>query len=135
MGVLASYLVALALGGMAFFSFVTAPVAFARLPKEHAGTYIRAMFRIYYPLMGVLTALGALMAWRFWPSLILTVVAGLFFWLYWDLMPRVNRLRDAELAGDAAAGHEFERLHRESVIVNFAQLVALVIVFWGMATA
>jgi hypothetical protein len=135
MSLLAAYLVALALGGMAFFSFVAAPVAFARLSQADAGTYIRGMFRVYYPLMGTLTALAALFLWRFWPSLILTVVAALFFWLLLDVMPRINRLRDAELAGDVGARVEFERLHRESVIVNFAQLVALVVVFWGLAGA
>jgi len=135
MAVLAAYLVALALGGMAFFSFVVAPVAFSRLPKAEAGTFIRAMFRVYYPVMAGLTGLGAAAAWSFWTSLILAVIGGLFAWLYLDLMPRMNRLRDAELAGDAAAGHTFERLHRESVIINVIQLVALVIVFWGFVAA
>ena len=131
MAVVAAYLVALALGGMAFFSFVVAPVAFARLPKAEAGAFIRAMFKVYYPLMAGLAGLAAAAAWRFWPSLILAVVAGLFAWLTLDLMPRMNRLRDAEIAGDAAAGHSFERLHRESVIINFVQLAALAVVFWG----
>ena len=135
MAVLAAYLVALALGGMAFFSLAVAPVAFARLPKAEAGIFIRAMFRVYYPLMAALTGLGAAAVWSFWPSLILAVVAGLFVWLYLDLMPRMNRLRDAELAGDAAAGHTFERLHKESVIINVAQFAAVVVVFWGFASA
>ncbi len=135
MAVLAAYLVALALGGMAFFSLVVAPVAFARLPKAEAGAFIRAMFRIYYPLMAALTGLASAAVWSFWPSLILAVVAGLFVWLTLDLMPRMNRLRDAELAGDAAAGHTFERLHRESVIINVAQFAALVVIFWGFASA
>jgi hypothetical protein len=133
MAILAAYLVALALGGMVFFSGVVAPVAFARLPKAEAGAFIRALFKVYYPLMAGLAGVAAAAAWEFWPSLILAVVAGLFAWLYLDLMPRMNRLRDAELAGDAAAGHSFERLHKESVIINVAQMAALAFVFWGFA--
>ena len=40
-------------------------------------------------------------------------------------MPRINALRDAELAGDAAAGTRFARLHRASVSVNMVQLGAV----------
>ena len=130
MALLAAYLVALALGGMAFFSFAVAPVAFTRLGPAEAGTFIRAMFRVYYPAMAALAALAALAAWDFWLSLGLAVVAGLFLWLNFDVMPRANRLRDQELAGDVEAGRTFARLHRESVIVNYVQMAALAGLFW-----
>ena len=41
-------------------------------------------------------------------------------------MPRINQLRDAELAGDAAAGARFAKLHRVSVIINMVLVLALV---------
>jgi hypothetical protein len=42
------------------------------------------------------------------------------------LVPQINQLRDAELAGDAAAGARFTTLHRVSVIINMFQLLGLV---------
>ena len=41
------------------------------------------------------------------------------------MVPRINQLRDAELAGDTAAGARFATLHRVSVIINMVQLLAL----------
>ena len=41
-------------------------------------------------------------------------------------MPRINQVRDAELAGDTAAGARFATLHRVSVIINMIQLLALI---------
>ena len=40
------------------------------------------------------------------------------------LMPRINALRDRQLAGDAAAKAQFDLLHRSSVIINFVQIAA-----------
>ena len=48
-------------------------------------------------------------------------------WIRQQLVPRINQLRDAELAGDAAAGARFATLHRVSVIINMVQLLALVV--------
>jgi hypothetical protein len=46
------------------------------------------------------------------------------------LVPQINQLRDAELAGDAAAGARFTTLHRVSVIINMVQLLALVVLLF-----
>jgi hypothetical protein len=43
------------------------------------------------------------------------------------LVPKINALRDRQLAGDEAAGRAFDRAHRLSVGVNFVQLGALVL--------
>jgi hypothetical protein len=40
-----------------------------------------------------------------------------------SLMPRINALRDRMVAGDAAAGPGFDRLHRASVGINLVQMV------------
>ena len=50
------------------------------------------------------------------------------------LMPRINRLRDAQLAGDTQAGLRFDRLHRLSVWINSAQILALLWVVFGVFT-
>jgi hypothetical protein len=53
-------------------------------------------------------------------------------------MPRINRDRDRSLAGDAAAGARFARLHRLSVWINAAQIVVVAVVlarFVGPAVA
>jgi hypothetical protein len=43
------------------------------------------------------------------------------------LVPRINQLRDEELAGDETAGAQFAKLHRLSVIINMVQLAALIV--------
>ncbi|MEO1724759.1 MAG: hypothetical protein AAFR84_20475, partial [Pseudomonadota bacterium] len=40
------------------------------------------------------------------------------------LMPRINSLRDRQLAGDQAAGRSFDRLHKASVVINLIQMIA-----------
>ena len=42
------------------------------------------------------------------------------------LMPLIKRSRDAELAGVAAAGQRFKRLHQVSVIINGLHWLATV---------
>ena len=43
-------------------------------------------------------------------------------------MPRINTLRDRELAGDADAGARFQRAHRNSVLLNVVQMGMLLVV-------
>ena len=48
-------------------------------------------------------------------------------------MPRINQHRDRMLAGDATAEVPFDRLHRLSVWINGAQLLAALIVMVRLA--
>ena len=41
-------------------------------------------------------------------------------------MPRINLWRDAELAGDIAAGHKFKIAHRFTVVLNVGQMIGLI---------
>jgi hypothetical protein len=41
-------------------------------------------------------------------------------------MQQINKLRDAELAGEAQAGKKFNSAHRFSVVVNALQLLLTV---------
>ena len=43
------------------------------------------------------------------------------------LVPKINALRDRQLAGDDAAGRAFDRAHRLSVGINFVQIGALIL--------
>ncbi|MEL6753942.1 MAG: hypothetical protein AAFO57_07950, partial [Pseudomonadota bacterium] len=49
------------------------------------------------------------------------------------LVPQINAWRDAELAGDAAAGGRFAAGHRASVLVNMVQLGGVVWTLWVLA--
>ena len=121
---IASFSNALLLGGMVLFSFVIAPLVFIQLPTDIAGRFIRAIFPWYY-LYVITTA--AVTALTLAPSLVSeplamggVALAGLY--TRQILMPEINRLRDAQLAGDKPAGAAFAFRHRLSVVINFLQL-------------
>jgi hypothetical protein len=126
MEIAAGLLLALALGGMAFFSFVFSPLVFVKLPGETAGPFIRQVFPWYFLAVAIVFALAALALAPAYPGLAL--LAGAMALLgalnRQVLMPRINRSRDRMLAGDVAARRPFDRLHRASVGINLVQLLA-----------
>ena len=119
--------VALLLGGMVFFAFFMAPLVFTKLPADTAGRFIRAVFPWYYDAMAALSALAALACVIFEPMLaaVLVANAGAFLAARFALMPAINNARDAGLQGDGVSSARFGRLHRASVLLNAAQLVAV----------
>ena len=125
----ALYVVAATLGAMLFFAVGVAPTVFQALPIEEAGLFLRKLFPRYYLALIV----GSGVAGGFWISsaplagAICLLISGSTLWIRQSLVPRINQLRDAELAGDAAAGARFATLHRVSVIINMVQLLALVV--------
>lgn len=135
--VLGEVLVAFLFGGMVFFAAAVAPMVFTKLPGDHAARFIRAMFPVYYLIMALAAAGGALLlAWqRPLDGILLLAAAAGFALARQVLMPRINRLRDAELAGDAGAGVRFARLHRASVWLNTAQLALVAVVLVRLAAA
>jgi hypothetical protein len=128
----AAFAIALLLGGMVFFAVVVAPLVFTRLPPEHAGRFIRALFPFYYLYVLGLSAIAALALVRIDPpaSLAMAIVASVTLWLRQSLMGRINALSDAAQAGDDRARARFGRAHRLSVIINVVQIVA---VAWSLA--
>lgn len=112
-------------GGMVFFAAVLAPLVFSQLDDGTAGRFIRAAFPRYYLFLLVAASVAAagFSAVDRWASLAMVAVAGVTVWLWQDLMPRINHLRDASLAGNAEAGRRFARAHQASVWVNAAQLL------------
>lgn len=121
----ALFATALLFGGMAAFSFLFAPLIFAKLPIETAGGLIRGVFPWYYLFVIVASAIAglALSASDALSAGLLLAAAAAGVVARQALMPRINQLRDAQLAGDAAAGARFDALHRASVLINVAQLV------------
>lgn len=113
-------------GSILFFSAVVTPVAFARLPAEQAGAYVRAVFPWYYLWLIVLAALAAFaFAWHHPVEAALTaLIVALAMVARLGLMPRLNRLRDPAKAGDVEASRAFRRLHRLSVLLNLVSLAA-----------
>jgi len=131
---LAGIVAAIQLGGMLFFAFVFAPLVFMKLPAESAGPFIRQVFPVYYAVGLGGSALGALLAaLPAWPEAIaLVIVSAGFVVARQGLMPRMNRLRDADLAGDESAKQPFARLHRASVILNLIQMIVVAGVVWRL---
>ena len=128
METLALYVVAATLGAMLFFAVGVAPTVFQALPIEPAGQFLRKLFPRYYLAL----IMGSGVAGCLWirSSLLAAgtclLIAASTLWIRQRLVPRINQLRDAELAGDTAAGARFATLHRVSVIINMIQLLALV---------
>ena len=116
---------AMLLGAMLFFAAVVAPVVFTGLEAASAGRLIRRMFPWYYLVVLVLAGVAALLLVSAAPinGAIMALVAAGAVLSRQVLMPRINHLRDAQLAGDADAGPRFDRLHRLSVWINSAQIL------------
>lgn len=127
---------AAAFGGMLFFAAVLAPLIFARLPAATAGGFIRQVFPVYYLVMAGTTALGALGAARGAPidGAILAGLAVGFLAARFVLLPNINLLRDAALAGDAPSETRFRLLHRASTVLNTIQLLAVTAVLVRLVT-
>jgi hypothetical protein len=127
--VAATLLVALVLGGMVFFAAMFTPLIFAKLETETASGFIRQVFPVYYRVMAALSIVAALPIWYRAEAWVMAAVAALFIAAMVALMPAINRARDARTAGDQAARRRFALLHRLSVLINLAQLVAVLVVF------
>ena len=122
-------------GSMAFFSAVMAPLIFIKLEPSVAGAFIRQVFPWYYLVIICLSAIAALALTtqdRVNAALLVGVVLTAAFSRQ-VLMPRINRTRDAAMAGDAAADARFARLHRFSVWINAAQILAIAVVLFRVA--
>ncbi len=120
---IAALLAAAIFGAMLFFAAVVAPLVFAHFPENEAGAFIRRLFPRYYDVLAIVSAIAAVLALGTLEGLFLAAVAALFIVSRFWLMPRINAARDA----GAAATQRFAQLHRASVIINLAQMVALII--------
>lgn len=129
------YTIALLLGGMVFFSFVFSPLVFIKLPAEVAGPFIRSVFPWYFLAVAVLFGLATLALLPVSPlwAGVAGLMAAMGIAIRQVLMPEINRLRDLQLGGDAAAGKRFDLLHKGSVAINMVQMIAAAVLLWHFA--
>ena len=116
---IAALFAAAILGAMLFFAAVVAPLVFAHFPEADAGAFIRRLFPRYYDVLAIVTALGSLFALGSVVGALMSAVMVLFVVSRFWLMPRINAARDA------GRNARFALLHRVSVIINVAQILAL----------
>ncbi len=122
------YLASAILGIMIFFSFIVAPVTFTTLNEENARKFIRKIFPFYYNLNLALSFLAAaiyifLKSYNLSFYLILSV-SILFVVSNYILMPLINKYKDQK------KDKHFKYLHFLSVIINFAQILLLLIILF-----
>ncbi len=122
------YLTSIILGIMLFFSFVVAPVTFTELNEENARKFIRKIFPYYYTVnltfsILVLICFIILKIFSLDFYLILSV-AALFAVSNFILMPLINKYRDEK------QDNKFKYSHFISVVINFIQMIFLVIILF-----
>ena len=120
------YLTSIILGIMLFFSFVVAPITFTALNEENARIFIRKIFPYYYTVnlaisVSVLICFIILKIFTLHFYLILSV-AVLFTVSNFVLMPMINKFRDEKQE------KKFKQSHFISVVINFVQIIFLVII-------
>ena len=123
---LSVYMTSIIFGIMLFFSFVVAPVTFTALNEENARKFIRKIFPYYYNVnlaisSFVLIFFIFLKIFSLDFYLILSV-AVLFAVSNFILMPLINKYRDGN------QDKRFKQLHFISVLINFVQIILLLII-------
>ena len=119
------YLIAMILGIMLFFSFVIAPVVFTTLDEDNARKFIRIIFPFYYNVnLGI--SLIVLLTFIFLSKLgfdfyLILAISLLFAISNYLLMPLINRYRDQKQE------KKFKYSHFISVVINFVQMIFLVV--------
>jgi Domain of unknown function (DUF4149) len=120
-------------GGIVLFTFIVAPIIFRVLGAESGARFVRALFPRYYLWNAILASI-ALPAFVAGPLCFpeyrgiqvgiqaAILLACILLMLYGSnsLVPQINQARDA-----GPASHDrFARLHRRSVVLNAAVLLA-----------
>ena len=119
------YLTAMILGIMLFFSFVIAPVVFTTLDEDNARKFIRRIFPFYYNVnLGI--SLIVLLIFIFLNNFgtnfyLILLVTLLFVTSNYLLMPLINKYRDEK------QDKKFKYSHFVSVVINFVQMIFLII--------
>ena len=120
------YLTSIILGIMLFFSFVVAPVTFTTLDEENARKFIRKIFPYYYNVNLVISLLVLIIfiilktfSLNFYLIFLVTLLFALSSFI---LMPLINKYRDE------SKEKKFKYSHFISVVINFLQMIILVII-------
>ena len=136
------------LGGMIFFSILTAPVIFNVLPIADAGKVVSGIFPRYYLLGYVAGIISAILAiyftiahtqrgWWSLAAIALVIALALTFYAGVVLRPRIDTIRAVaeEQNPDPARKAEFDRLHRLSVALNGGVMLLDVLALLSTAAA
>ena len=122
------YLTSIILGIMLFFSFVVAPVTFTTLDEENARKFIRKIFPYYYNVNLVISFLVLIIfiilktfSLNFYLILLVTLLFALSSFI---LMPLINKFRDSK------EDRKFKYLHMISVVINFVQIIFLILIIF-----
>ena len=119
------YLTSMILGIMLFFSFVIAPVVFTTLDEENARKFIRRIFPFYYNVnlgISLIVLVIFLLLSKFGIDFYLIIAITLLFATSnYLLMPLINKYRDEK------KDKKFKYSHFMSVVINFIQMIFLVI--------
>ncbi len=123
---LPNFFVSSILGIMLFFSFVVAPVTFTVLDEINSRKFIRKIFPYYY-LSNLFLCICAIVTLTVLNNFkqdfyLLLTIAILFFISNFILMPLINKFKDNK------EDKKFKYSHTISVIINFVQLIILIIV-------
>ncbi len=122
------YLTSMILGIMLFFSFIVAPVTFTTLNEENARKFIRKIFPYYYTVnlaISILVLICFIILKIFSSDFYLILgVAVLFVVSNFILMPLINKYRDEK------QNNKFKYSHFISVVINFIQMIFLVIILF-----
>ena len=123
---IAIYLTSAILGIMLFFSFVVAPITFTSLNEENARKFIRRIFPYYYNVnLGVsliVTFIFAFIESFNLDFFLILLVVLLFALSNYVLMPLINKYRDNN------HDKKFKFSHFISVVINFLQMIFLIII-------
>ena len=122
---ISTYMVSMVLGIMLFFSFVVAPVTFTVLDEENARKFIRKIFPYYYTVNLIISffiliffIVQETFSLNFY---LILAVTFLFALLNYILMPLINKYRDKN------QDNKFKYSHFISVVINFVQMLFLVV--------
>ena len=123
---ISTYMVSIVLGIMLFFSFVIAPVTFTVLDEENSRKFIRKIFPYYYNVNLVISffvliffVIQKTFSLNFY---LVLMVAILFALSNYILMPLINKYKDEK------QDKKFKYSHFVSVVINFIQMIFLVII-------
>ncbi len=123
---ISTYMVSMVLGIMLFFSFVIAPVTFTVLDEENSRKFIRKIFPYYYNVNLVISffvliffVIQKTFSLNFY---LVLMVAILFALSNYILMPLINKYKDEN------QDKKFKYSHFISVVINFIQMIFLVII-------
>ena len=125
---LSIFLSSIVLGIMLFFSFVVAPITFKSLNEENARVFIRKIFPYYYNV-NLIVCLSATLcsifietySLNFYLILSTTILFGISSFI---LMPLINKFKDNK------EDKKFKYLHMISVIINFIQIIFLILIIF-----